>query len=158
MKKSILLLYFILFINYSSIASPINLETAKKVAMNFLKYKTESVKLKNATSLDLVYESKENAVVYFYVFNVNPIGHIVISADDRVFPVLSYSDQSSYDTSKINKSAAQWFEGYKSQIKYAIQNNVHPTDDIQKKWKELNPKIIKLKRRKNKYHKITNKN
>ena len=138
MKKAILLLYFILFINYSSIASPINLETAKKVAMNFLKNKTDSIKLKNATSIELIYVSRDKEVVYFYVFNVNPIGFIVISGDDRALPVLSYSDESSYDTSKINKSADQWFEGYKNQIKYSIENNIQATDEIQKKWYELN--------------------
>ena len=159
MKKSVLILVLIFFTNHILIANPINLETAKRVAMNFLRNKTESIKLKNATSIELIYVSKDKEVVYFYVFNVNPIGFIVISGDDRALPILSYSDESSYDTSKINKSATQWFEGYKNQIKYSIENNIQPTDEIQKKWNELNPKIIQPKRRKkNKYHRITNKN
>lgn len=149
----IVLLYFSKILN----AAPISESIAKKVALNFLRTKTSSEILINAKSVKLIYKYCDSVTTYIYVFNVNPIGFIVISGDDRVIPVLSYSDESSYDTSMINKSAAQWFEGYKNQIKSAIENNVHPTDEIQKMWKELNPKAIKLFKRKKYRKKTTNK-
>lgn len=156
-KRKFIFIIGLVFFSLTLNAAPISEPTAKTVALNFLRNRTSSEILRKAKSVKLIYKYCDSLSTYIYVFNVNPIGFIVISGDNRTMPVLSYSDESSYDTSMINKSAAQWFEGYKNQIKSAIENNVHPTDEIQKMWKELNPKAIKLFKRKKYSKKTTNK-
>jgi hypothetical protein len=156
-KRKFILIIGLVFFSLILNAAPISESTAKTVALNFLRNRTSSEILRKAKSVKLIYKYYDSVTTYIYVFNVYPIGFIVISGDNRVMPVLSYSDESSFDTSMNNKSAAQWFEGYKNQIKYAIENNVHPTDEIQNTWKELNPKAIKLLKRKKYRKKTTNK-
>ena len=78
----IVLLYFSKILN----AAPISESIAKKVALNFLRTKTSSVILINAKSVKLIYKYCDSVTTYIYVFNVNPIGFIVISGDNYYPP------------------------------------------------------------------------
>jgi hypothetical protein len=75
---------------------------------------------------------------YFYVFNINQNqGFIIVSADDVVSPVLGYSTQKAFISQNIPTSVAKWLEGYKSQIRFAIEKNMSATPEIINEWNQL---------------------
>ena len=106
-KRKFIFIIGLVFFSLTLNAAPISESTAKTVALNFLRNRTSSEILRKAKSVKLIYKYCDSLSTYIYVFNVNPIGFIVISGDNRTMPVLSYSDESSYDTSMINKSAEE---------------------------------------------------
>ena len=80
--------------------------TAKAVGQKFLLSKTRSLNFKSSANLVLAYKaiSTENKPlsstpeVYYYIFNsTTPRGFVIVSGDDKVIPVLGYSDQKSFE-------------------------------------------------------------
>ena len=68
---------------------------------------------------------------------MNASGFVIVSADDIVIPILGYSTTSKFDATDIPDNAAKWLEGYLDQIRYAIENNLEPSDEIKTEWQEL---------------------
>jgi hypothetical protein len=145
MKKLITLFVFT-FLFAQIQAKHVDMMTAKQIAKNFLNTHTKSPKLQGASSfLALVYESASQGqqpgsplTEYFYVFNFGTAGgFIIVSADDIVKPVLAYSDQQSFDPNHVARNANKWLEKYKTQIMYAIDNNMPQTPEIKRAWDDL---------------------
>lgn len=62
---------------------------------------------------------KNAAEAYFYVFNNDRNnGFMIVSADDRVIPVLGYSDNGSLDMEKLPPNMKYWLEEYGRQIQW----------------------------------------
>jgi hypothetical protein len=142
MKNKILLLGVFLIFSLASVAKQIDENTAKLAGTHFLSQKSSS----NALSLELVYtssshngidEGSEAAVNYFYVFNSNTKGFVIVSGDDIVIPILGYSCKGVFDVNNIPQNVAKWLEGYKSEIRAGIQSNIQPTKEIEDEWKQL---------------------
>ncbi|MFY7810797.1 MAG: Spi family protease inhibitor [Flavobacterium sp.] len=97
MKTKLLSLVLIIF-SFSLFGKPVDESRAKMVGLNFLKYKTNSVHLKNVSDLQLTYTANSKIgnstgeKVMFYVLNVNTVGFIIVAGDDTVTPILGYSD------------------------------------------------------------------
>jgi hypothetical protein len=121
--------------------------TARTVGQNFLAKRINSETLKSVSGLDLVYtsqsSSKDNSGsgaggVCFYVFNVNSSpGFIIVSAEDKVIPVLAYSDESGFNMSNIAPDVSWWLNGYKEQIEEARAKNLQATEEIKSHWESL---------------------
>lgn len=147
MKPIRLSLLLILTLSVSLLYSkPVDMFTAESVAYSFLKHKTKSALFRKDVKLNWIYtySSKEQranssteAHDFFYVFNANDSGFIVVSADDTVYPILAYSDESSFNPNTVNSSTQKWFQGYADQIRFAIVNNLEATEDIKNQWSDL---------------------
>ncbi len=145
MKKFIILLALVLV--YADIfAKPIDAQTAENVAIKFVRQRTLSLELKMVNDFNLAYiyksESKNLASNsetqnYFYVFTAPTKGFVLVAADDRVSPILGYSDESVFNPGNIPPQVAKWFESYKAQIRYAIENNLSATEEIASDWSAL---------------------
>lgn len=111
---------------------------ALKIAKNFLQ--TNVAKLSSA-ELELVQtcgSADINQIPYYYVFNVsNGDGFVMISADDRVLPILGYSAETDFNTNKTAEGAKKWFEGYKNQIRYTISSVTEASPVVKAAWKKL---------------------
>jgi hypothetical protein len=146
MKKTITLL-LLLSIFGSVFSKPIDEKTANTVGRNFLINRTSSQSFKNGVTLELSYISASKAsskvssiktINYFYVFNVsNNIGFVIVSADDNVEPILAYSDEGAINPNKIPTNVSKWLEGYKSQIRFVIENGILATKEISLGWSNL---------------------
>src|SRR5688572_26768887 len=144
--KDLLSLLAIIIITAGSLdAKPVDVVTARQAGEYFLRYKTENGLVQNIHNLQLVYTSSSDPlltlspdghVVYYYIFNTES-GFIIISGDDCVLPVLGYSDEKPFRTNNIARGMAKWLEGYKNQIRFAITNNLTPTEEIKNAWAEL---------------------
>ncbi len=138
MKSRICLLA--LLINLASNASygkAIDEATAKLVGIAFL----TSIGMGPVSDATTVYRptSAINGIdaTSFYVFNVNPTGFVIVSADDRVQPILGYSRETVFNYDSQNRNVVYWMNGYQQEINYAIQNNVTPAAETKEKWDEL---------------------
>ena len=89
--KRIYIVLISLFLSLFSYADQITLETAKDAAISFINKKTDLNT--DSSRTQLVYVNQNNNVNYFYVFNFNDSGYVIVSGDDDVYPILGYSDE-----------------------------------------------------------------
>lgn len=82
-------------------------------------------KLAPGAPMQLVYTATENGINDFYVFNRHDKGFMIVSADDRITPVLGYSDKGTFDPQNIPDNMREWLLGYQAQITWAIENGVN---------------------------------
>lgn len=146
MKKTIGLIGLLMVFTLTTFAKQVDENTAKQVGQNFLTTKTSSQYLRSGTQLTLSYVAKSKAnssiaslqaTTYLYVFNSGTNGFVMVAGDDIVTPVLAYSDEGAFDPNNIPPNAAKWIEGYKNQIRFAIENNIKATDEISQEWLNL---------------------
>ncbi len=141
MRKAILFFIF-LYILIGSYGNGIDTTTAKQVAFNYLSSKAAISIQKNAPDFNLVYQaiSRQKAgevQSLFYVFNVGSTGFIIVSADDRVKPVLAYSSESTFDTSTQSPATKAWLSSYQKEIEYVINHNIAAPPSISQQWQTL---------------------
>lgn len=139
MKKLTLLLVFIVIAHLLQ-AEIVPIETAKKVALHFYTKKINEQKA-NINPKDIYlkdsYSIIENTAPIFYIFNISDYGYICISAEDRTFPVLAYSFESSYNPQNIIAPFQMWMDEYKNQILQARKNNIVASIQVIKAWQIL---------------------
>ena len=141
--KQIILLFGLLVFTATSFAKHVDENKAKIVGQNFLTTQSNSQVLSGSTNLELVYMASSNAsstntsqtqATFFYVFNADGKGFVIVSGDDNVVPILAYSDEGIFDPNNIPPNARKWLEEYKSQIRDVIDNNISATKEIKKEW------------------------
>jgi len=131
MKRIIFILFLTLHLGYI-LANPIDKETAKKVAVNFMNSKVaSSMIVKNVITEDL------NGQISFYVVNFQTGGWVMVSADNSAVPVLGYNLFGEY---KIEDEKPEAFieltTSYKEQI--TISKNLKSSNlEIISKWEKL---------------------
>ncbi len=80
---------------------------------------------------------KNDQVVTMYIFN-RPAngGYIIISADDKAFPVLNYAFRGNFDPSEGDlPDGLRWFiDHYSNQISHAVQNDVPASENAIQAW------------------------
>jgi hypothetical protein len=142
MKTKIIITLLLFSTIITSFAKQIDSTTAKQVGMRFLKSKTNSLITENENNLKLEYLAKSKGTAnsklnYFYIFNLNSVGFVIVSADDIVIPILGYSTTCKFSATDIPENTEKWLEGYVNQIRFAIENNLEANDEINAAWDEL---------------------
>ena len=131
--------------SFSISAKHVDEEAARRVGLTFLHTKASAAHLRNARTLSLVYKStgpmassaekmQASESTYFYVFNVDDKGFVIVSGDDCVYPILAYSDQRTIETNRMPDNARKWLEAYKAQIRHVIRNGIQATAEITRQW------------------------
>jgi hypothetical protein len=134
-----------LIISCLAFGKEIDENTAKQVGRSFLVNSTNSPTLKSTVSLKIAYRAggksgssaSVKASTYYYVFNVDSKGFVIVAGDDDVTPILGYSDESTFDPAHIPENVAKWLEGYKSEVRYILENHVKATAEITEAWTRL---------------------
>jgi len=129
---------------YSQGVNPVDLETAKAVAMNYcLKTDNKYADVhENEISLSLAETRTTGKSVLYYVFNINKEdGFIIISADINTPPVLCYVPQGTYIIYPEKRPPAfnDWLEVFANQIDYSVKNPVKSLKN-QNLWNALTSK------------------
>jgi hypothetical protein len=141
----------IFLITISAFADPVSFKTAKKVAVNYMVQQSENQSLTKPTvypvSLSLATNSKGESP-YFYLFTSEQGGFTIVAGDDRAYPILGYSTNGFIEEDNIPRAAQKWLEEYKQQIEYLVKNEIEPTNEILKAWKELEDGIGQNSRKK----------
>lgn len=122
MKKTITLTVFLVNLIYL-FAEPINTETAKLVAKNFM----DSERNSENRILNIVTEEL-NGNTSFYIVNFLEGGWVMVSSENSTIPILGYSFIDTYKVEDEKPDAfVEWINGYKEEIfnssKTGIINN-----------------------------------
>jgi len=145
MKRIFLFTGLLTAFTFTALAKQVDESTAKQVGQTFLSSAAGTKTQKNLNNLELVYSVVENnssktqksqSITYFYVFNAGTDGFVIVAGDDNVIPILGYSNEGTFDPNNIPPNARKWFEGYKNEIRYAIDNNISATIEIQREWED----------------------
>lgn len=139
MKKAIILLTLLIFSLYL-FSQPVDVSTAKQVGKNFLIAKTEWLKQKSSVQLRLVYQSasqQKDAGVYYYVFNVDSSGFIIVSGSRNTLPILAYSTSGTYNPNNVPPNMKGMLDIMQKDIAAAMDNEMTATEKINRQWNEL---------------------
>ncbi len=123
-------------------ANPVDTNTAMTVARRFLQSQTDMQLQKSNPTLQLVYQAvshRKNAdpLTYFYVYNIEPKGYIIVSGNDNVIPVLGYSDESTFNPEQIPANMSSFLSECKREIACIVDNNIEASEETQMKWNDL---------------------
>ena len=121
MKKILLLVSVFLFCSVAE-AQQVEVTTARKVAEN---WSHNVVGVKNNVDLQLVMtdEDEIHSTVYYYIFNdYNNNGFVIVAGDERIEPILGYSDESVFVTDNIPENITSFFEDYKEEMNVIFES------------------------------------
>ena len=125
MKKFLFVLCALFFYSIAC-SQPLNINAAKFYAEQWL----TSAGKKYLSDLDCVYtqSNEQKSQNYFYVFSSEANNtYIIVSADERILPVLGYSDESFFDPNHIPPNMKSWLDGYVAEVDY-----IFTLDEIEK--------------------------
>lgn len=115
MRKCLLVITFVLAACFAANAESVPATVAARKAAAFLHLKSDS-------QLKLIKSPHET----FYLFGVNDGGFVIVSADNRVQPILGYSLSSSIDVDNLPSNFAAWLAGCDKQIRAAMEDDDLP--------------------------------
>ncbi|MFA5419691.1 MAG: C10 family peptidase [Bacteroidales bacterium] len=93
MTMSILLLMFLTFTSSEGMAQNMSAEMVKKAATHWISIQVDGSQYQLETADSVV---NEKGVTIAYRFELSPIGFVVLTADDRLSPVIAYSFSGNY--------------------------------------------------------------
>ncbi|MBQ3749790.1 MAG: thiol protease/hemagglutinin PrtT [Bacteroidales bacterium] len=130
-------------------AKPVDTATARVVATHFfaLKYNHTSESLNpvvayTAPSL----RGEDGSVPSYYVVNFEPNGFVIVAGDDRIQPVLAFSDEGAFVTENMPDHIRFFLDGYAEDIQHITDEQQHSDESVRWQWeallsgKELAPK------------------
>lgn len=152
--KIIFFVLSILFLSFAVYSNPIDVNTASSIASKYIENNIKTTKrgkitlelhhTSTHTSIDDFQLNQDSNPNLFYIFNFsNANGFIIISADDRIIPILGYSSESDFNMMNVPKHVLSWLNKYNYQIAKIITNDNAP---IHPKWDELKSGVNSLKR------------
>ena len=134
MRRLIIILFFIV-LGFTATATPIDRQTAQTAATHFMQKKGL---IKNTDHL-VPYEGQLPATTYnsLYIFNIDTIGFVIVSADDRCLPILGYSMNGSFDLDNAPSNMLAWLNDCATSIQAGIEANAPENKEAWKQWEEL---------------------
>ena len=140
MKTKIIFLILIFSgIITSNFAGKIELDDAKRVAINFYYERInqyQNINYKNILITDIKIEKIRETSVYYF-FGINNTGFVIVSADDGVIPVLGYSFTGYSSKESQPPQLQDLLNIFKHQILFVIKNDFEANKKIQAAWKHL---------------------
>lgn len=133
-----LLVILICAVSFQAFSEKVTTTKAEKIAKNWGsmylgKSKTDIVKEKSC------YFKYDNDTS-LHIFNFNDTGFIIVSSDDRTYPVLAYSADNNIDLSYISPQLNDWLKYYSEMIKF---NKKEKQDiNIKNKWEQIESGVI----------------
>ena len=136
MKK--LLLFYFLTVGFITtiFAGQVPLQDAKRVAVNFYYERVNQYWPTSYSnlSIDKTFIQAEEGIPVYYIFTFPVKGFIIVSASDRIRPVLGYSFDGIYDEKNLPPQFTAWVGQYSRQIRYAIDRKILPAPGIMDEW------------------------
>lgn len=115
-------------------AGPVPLSKARQVASNFVQQKGLKIDQKGGWN-DL---SSETPFEEFYILSgPGGKGFVLVSKDDRVIPILAYSESNTFETNDMPENIIAWLSDYDNQIRFNRENDIAPSPQTTAKWEEL---------------------
>ena len=133
MKKGLSLIAIMLFAASMVQAGPVDVETAKQMATKFMMANAKA----KSTRSELVHSLKTaQGEDVCYVFSVDPKGFVIVSADDRMKPILGYSTESNF-TEMVPDGLMTFFDNYKVGFEQMVANDDLRTERAVADWNSV---------------------
>ena len=130
------ILYILPLILTLAFSAPINRSISDNVSKNvFNQFNIENRFSYDIKSIEVIKDSNMDLI---YIYHLNPIGYILVSADDRSEPYLGYSLTSNFKTSNMPESFYYMFDNLKSIVKKPIIENKVQSLEIKNLWNTYN--------------------
>lgn len=147
MKRQIVLMFSMALLTTQPLwAIEVDSAIAKKVGAQYYFEYYASGKSTELEALQPVVKSvlsSNEGKPLIYFINVAPTGYLIVSGDDRAYPVLSYSTVESWSDDKwvdLPPAAIEFIQGYADQIELLINTNLAASKEISQLWeKYINP-------------------
>ncbi|MEA3503649.1 MAG: C10 family peptidase [Bacteroidota bacterium] len=139
MKKNlfILSLALLLAITNSAFAKKITEKQARTVAKNYFFEATNNynnaVDINSIVLSNAFVKSSKGEEVY-YIYNIQPEGFIIVSAEDVMNPILGYSYEGSFDKEVENTVFDSWMNTYVEKINFFRNGKIDATDIMAERW------------------------
>ena len=122
--RKLLLLFVLLSLSFASNAERVRSSVAKNVAKTMLP---------NAELVDISSESNFNNV---YIFSSDN-GFVIVSADDRAFPVIAYSDKNPFKVKDMSENVYSWLKSVDKGIQNIADNKGVASEAVKAEWKSF---------------------
>ena len=123
------------------IAAPVDTLVAKQVAAHFIQSRSSDTP-QRSNALKLVYtatyqsHATSRSANCFYVYNTGK-GFVIVTADDRLMPVLGYSDEGYFDIENIPENMRQMLNSYVDEIQQFLNQAEAQPNAATDKWQKL---------------------
>ncbi|MBN2789593.1 MAG: C10 family peptidase [Candidatus Delongbacteria bacterium] len=114
------------------ISKPVQIDTARNIALNWYKGFSASKTIPNISSVD---EIRSNDNVDIYVFNMTE-GFVLVAGDDASVPVLGYSFDKTFVYSEEKSNIKFWIDAYRTSLK-EIRYNELSNETTLEKWNNI---------------------
>lgn len=123
--KKLLTAFTLLLICQLMQAAPITREQAQQVALQFVATQPSMAMNMHRAQLSMWQPVALVAdEASYYVFNIDEdAGFVIVSGDDRMEPILGYSEHGSFDAGQLPEHVRAWLDSYADQQNYL---NTHP--------------------------------
>lgn len=125
------LLIISLFISTVMMAGPVDQETARQKAKNFVANKMGSKAQRSMKVTESGIKKTSNRAAdaqgYLHVFNIDGGGYVIVSGDDRTEEILGYSTTGTFDAEKMPENMRAFLQEYVDGIQYLKDHNVQKT-------------------------------
>ena len=132
MRKIFLLFASLLVLSVSGKAAPVDVNTARRVAVKFW----NSYRQQDNKPVEWMEEVMFDELPHLYVFVNGTEGFVVMSADDCVRPVLGYAFDASFPK-ELHRELRYWLGGYEEQIAYAVESGFVAPASVTAEWDHL---------------------
>ena len=132
--KKVFFICIMVLVNLGLFSQSVDIQTAGSLGTLFLKQNTGL----KAVDLELSYTaSTTDGYPAFYVFTNKGKGFVIVSADNRMRPVLGYSGENAFNGENINPELNAFFTNYISTMEYVVDNNLERSDYARNDWECL---------------------
>jgi uncharacterized protein (TIGR02145 family) len=135
-------------INVLTFAQIIPISRAKEIAINQITILHSSDKLKStinqqSISFDSIYVIKNDKDTAYYICNlIDEEGFVIVSADERIQPILGYSFHGKYNENILPPAFRGWMDSRKREFAYVRSHNILPDKTVLEKWGNLKSAAI----------------
>ena len=132
-SAALLLLLFV----WGAAAQVVSTQTAAAVARNLYLERAAMAGKSGITDVQFseTFTVSEQGQPVYYIFNVaGKQGFVIVSAEERAVPVLSYSFEGSYDPAWQPENYSAWMANYQRQIVDVRKFNRQPEERISRMW------------------------
>ncbi len=144
MKIPIFIVLLVMLLGTVS-AKSVDETTARTVASHFfaMKYHRASQALNPTVAYAApALRGEKGAGASFYVFNFNMDGFVIVAGDDRVQPILAFSDEGAFVTENIPAHIRFFLDGYTEEIQYVVDNQQFENKLALQQWETLLSDVI----------------
>ena len=135
-----LFLLLLLMLSVSVSAKSVDEATARTVASHFFAMKCHrACETLNPTMAYVapLLRGENGSTPSFYVFNFNTEGFVMVAGDDRVQPILAFSDEGAFVTENMPEHIRFFLDGYTEEIQYMVENQQYADETILQQWETL---------------------